>query len=236
MTIKFTTIQSDSIGKYLKTIREQKNISLEEVSRHTKIKLHFLKAVEDDRIQDLTDLPYARLTILNYTRYIGVDSNEVLNTFDKQTKKIPEKKVIGSRVDKKEDYEKKVLIPKIVFQIVLLIIFVVILFVVGFYLHKKGKLQRNIFEQPKDYSSELIPEQKNIKKFDVDKTQETPVDTTSIEEIKFAYKEEEFLQKYIFENKHSPWYVVPKYIKSEDSTFIKNYKNGHKEHSAKSRY
>lgn len=236
MTIKFSSIPNETIGKYLKKIREQKNISLEEISRFTKIKIHFLNAIEDDRMQDITDLTYARLTILNYARYIGADTNEVLNFFDKHTKKKPEKKVIGSRVDKKKDYEKKVLIPKIVFQIVLLIFFVTILFGVGFYLNKKGELQRNIFEKPKDYSSEQIPEQKDVKKLDVDKTQETAVDTTSREEIKFKYKEGEFLQKYIFENKQSPWYVVPKYIKSEKSTTERNYKNWHKEHSATSRY
>ncbi len=217
MTIKFSSTQSDSIGKYLKAIREQKDISLEEISRFTKIKLHFLKAVEDDHIQNITDLSYARLTILNYARYIDVDTNEILNLFDKHAKKKPEKKVIGFRIDKKKDYEKKVLIPKIVFQILLLIIFVGILFVVGFHLHKKGELQRDILKQPKDYPSEQISEHKEVKELDVEETKETLVDTIKMKQIKFKYKEEEFLQKYIFENKHSPWYIVPKYIKTEKS-------------------
>lgn len=232
MTIKYSSIQYDTVGEYLKSIREQKNIALNEISRFTKIKLHFLKAIEDDRIQDITDLTYARLTILNYARYIGADTNEVLNLFNKHTEKKPTKKVIGSGINKKKNYEKKILIPKIVFQVLALIIFVGALFGLGYYLHQKGELQRNIFKEPEKYLSE----QKTAKKSEMDKIKETLGDTTSIKQIEFKYKEEKLLKKYILNDKHSPWYIMPKYIKSKETAPGRSYKNRHKEQCATGRY
>jgi len=219
MTIKYSSMQHHTVGEYLKNIREQKNISLDEISKSTKIKLHFLKAIEDEQIKEITDLAYAKLTVLNYARYVGANLTETLNLFNKNIPKKPAKRVVGFRINKKKDYEKKILIPKIVFQGLALIIFVVVLFGLGYYLHQKGELQRNIFNESQKYLSD----QKTAQKSEIDKIKETRVDTTSIKQIEFKYKsegsasggEEKLLKKYILDDKHSPWYIMPKYIKSE---------------------
>jgi len=211
MTIKYSSVQYETVGEYLKNIREQKNISLDEISKSTKIKLHFLKAIEDEQIKEITDLAYAKLTVLNYARYVGANLTETLNLFNKNISQKPVKRVVGFRINKKKDYEKKILIPKIVFQVLILIVFVGALFGLGYYLHQKGELQRNIFNESQKYLSE----QKTAQKSEIDKIKETRVDTTSIKQIEFKYKEEKLLKKYILDDKHSPWYIMPKYIKSE---------------------
>ncbi|MEA3475183.1 MAG: helix-turn-helix domain-containing protein [Candidatus Cloacimonadota bacterium] len=240
MTIKYSSMQYETVGEYLRNIREQKNISLDEISKSTKIKLHFLKAIEDEQIKDITDLAYARLTVLNYARYVGANLTETLNLFNKNIQKRPAKKVIGFRINKKEDYEKKILIPRIVFQVLILIIFVGALFGLGYYLHQKGELQRNIFKEPQKYLSE----QEAAKESEMDKIKETLGDTTSIKQIEFKYKsegstfggEEKLLKKYILNDKHSPWYIMPKYIKSRKTAPGRSYKNRHKEQCATGRY
>ncbi len=222
MTIKYSSMQYETVGEYLKNIREQKNISLDEISKFTKIKLHFLKAIEDEQIKDITDLAYARLTVLNYARYVGANLTETLNLFNKNIQKKPAKKVVGFRINKKKDYEKKILIPKIVFQVLVLIIFVGALFELGYYLHQKGELQRNIFNESQKYLSEQKTAKESVPTHR-DKIKETLGDTTSIKQIEFKYKsegstsggEEKLLKKYILNDKHSPWYIMPKYIKSE---------------------
>jgi len=50
----------ESPGKYLKAERELRNLSLEEVSKSTKIKEDFLKAIEEDRYEFLPPVVYVK--------------------------------------------------------------------------------------------------------------------------------------------------------------------------------
>ena len=68
----------DSPGKHLKQERELRNLSLDEVSKSTRIKKHFIKAIEEDRF-DLCPPPfYVKGFLANYARYLGVDPREIL--------------------------------------------------------------------------------------------------------------------------------------------------------------
>ena len=50
----------ESLGKYLKAEREVRNLSLEEVSKFTKIRENFLRAIEEDRYEFLPPAIYVK--------------------------------------------------------------------------------------------------------------------------------------------------------------------------------
>jgi transcriptional regulator with XRE-family HTH domain len=67
-----------SIGNFLKKERESKNLSLEEVSKSTRIKEHFLKAIEEDRF-DLCPSPfYVKGFLTHYARFLGLDPKDII--------------------------------------------------------------------------------------------------------------------------------------------------------------
>lgn len=68
----------DSIGTYLKSAREAKKISLEEISRASKIRRAILEAIERDQGEILLPEVIVKGYIETYARHVGLDPNEVL--------------------------------------------------------------------------------------------------------------------------------------------------------------
>jgi len=63
----------DSVGGRLKATREEKNLSLDEVARATKIRKEFLLAIEEDRLDALPGSVFARGFVRTYADFLGVD-------------------------------------------------------------------------------------------------------------------------------------------------------------------
>ena len=70
-------------GKYLKTERELSGLSIEEAAESTKIREHFLKAIEEDRYELLPPGLYLRGFLMAYAKYLGLDPNDVLLRYKK---------------------------------------------------------------------------------------------------------------------------------------------------------
>jgi len=71
-----------SFGKHLKVRREKKDISIEEVSKATKISISVLQALENDQYDDLPPKVYVRGFIRSYCRYVGSDETELLRSYE----------------------------------------------------------------------------------------------------------------------------------------------------------
>ena len=67
----------EGAGTQLKRIREEKNLSLDEVSRATKIKKEFLIAIEEERFDSLPGPVFARGFVRAYADYLGADGREL---------------------------------------------------------------------------------------------------------------------------------------------------------------
>jgi transcriptional regulator with XRE-family HTH domain len=68
----------ESPGKLLQTERKRQRLSLNEVSRSTRIKEPFLAALEEDRY-DLCPSPfYVRAFIISYARHLGLNPDEIV--------------------------------------------------------------------------------------------------------------------------------------------------------------
>jgi transcriptional regulator with XRE-family HTH domain len=97
----------ESPGKYLKTERELRGLSREEVAESTKIREHFLKAIEEDRYELLPPGLYLRGFLTAYARYLGLDPNDVVRRYQKYLEELtiskerplePQKPVLHKRV------------------------------------------------------------------------------------------------------------------------------------------
>jgi cytoskeleton protein RodZ len=81
-----------SLGEFLRSEREKKHITLEQIASATKINVKTLNALEHDNYESLPAKPFIRGFVNSYTRYIGLDSKFVLEKYesflsDKSSKK-----------------------------------------------------------------------------------------------------------------------------------------------------
>jgi cytoskeletal protein RodZ len=61
----------DSLGKILKRIRESKNLSIEEVSERSRIPRHIVSIIEEDRLNEIKSIFYAKSFVKTYAAFLG---------------------------------------------------------------------------------------------------------------------------------------------------------------------
>jgi cytoskeleton protein RodZ len=83
-----------SVGAYLSQERKQKNISLPDVAKVTRISIQYLEALEKDEFQTLPASIFVRGFLRTYAAQIGLDPREILNMYEAQMDSlhVPEKK------------------------------------------------------------------------------------------------------------------------------------------------
>lgn len=117
-----------TLGEKLRQFRTEKELSLKEVSRITKVSVKYLTAIEDGRFNDLPGDVYARSFLKVYTKFLGVDTKKFLdlyqseNTIYNKTRKIEND--FTKPVEKISRFN--LLITPKLFKMALLIVFVVI--------------------------------------------------------------------------------------------------------------
>lgn len=78
-----------TVGQYLQRQREANNISLENVAQRTRIKLAYLKALEEEAFHRIPAEPYVRGFLRCYAKFIGLDPSEVLAVYRNQVEPPP---------------------------------------------------------------------------------------------------------------------------------------------------
>ena len=71
----------ESLGKKLKTVREDKNLSLEYISQETNISSRYLEALEREDFSSFPSEPYVIGFLRNYGDYLGLDQEEILSLY-----------------------------------------------------------------------------------------------------------------------------------------------------------
>ena len=71
-----------TIGNYLKSGREAKNIRLSDVARSTKISKWYLDCLEKDEFDKIPGGPYVKGYIASYASFIGIEEDEILKRYD----------------------------------------------------------------------------------------------------------------------------------------------------------
>ncbi len=77
----------ESFGTYLRNEREARKISLEEISRATKIRRTILEAMENDRAEVLPPEVFLKGFLEAYARYVGLNPEEVLVRYNEWKRK-----------------------------------------------------------------------------------------------------------------------------------------------------
>ncbi|MGB5285508.1 MAG: helix-turn-helix domain-containing protein [Polyangiales bacterium] len=77
-------MRRDSIGDFLKTEREMRRLSIEEVSSTTRIPRRTLESLEEDRFEELPSGVFVRGFIKAYATAVDIDADEVLARFDSE--------------------------------------------------------------------------------------------------------------------------------------------------------
>ena len=73
---------SDSLGSYLRAEREQRRVSLQEISAATKIQVKFLRALEEDAYDQLPPAPLYVVGFLRaYAQCLSLDPEEVVTAY-----------------------------------------------------------------------------------------------------------------------------------------------------------
>ncbi len=70
-----------TIGNYLKSGREARNIRLSEVARSTKISKWYLDCLEKDEFDKIPGGPYIKGYIASYASFIGIEEDGVLKRY-----------------------------------------------------------------------------------------------------------------------------------------------------------
>ncbi len=105
-----------TLGDYLRTEREKKGISLEQLASATKVNIRLLSSLENDDYSELPAKPFIRGFVISYCRFVGLDSNEVLTFYrhfmDKHAQERPdlEKGHRGYAFERKETERSKAIL------------------------------------------------------------------------------------------------------------------------------
>jgi len=68
-----------SLGQYLLKKRQEKGLSLEKISQDTKILISYLKAIEEDKFDELPPPAYLKAIIKKYAQYLRLNQEEVID-------------------------------------------------------------------------------------------------------------------------------------------------------------
>jgi len=66
-----------TVGEYLRKLREEKGITLEQIASETNIRLAYLQAIENDQTDQLPSLPQAKGFTRLYAAHLGISSRDV---------------------------------------------------------------------------------------------------------------------------------------------------------------
>ncbi len=89
-----------TVSELLKKARLEKNIDFSEVEKETRIKVSFIKALEDGQYRKLPSFAYARGFLANYARYLELDVPMVLALFRREFDQKKEEKLLPPGLSK----------------------------------------------------------------------------------------------------------------------------------------
>ena len=128
-----------NIGLKLKNKREDNGLSIEEVAEDLKMRPSQIISIEEGRTDDFKDVFYLKYFIRDYAKYLGLDSERILDEFNEYlfdiTSKIPTDLIEKAKRDKKETQStyspytkesKKIRVPKLVIGLFAVIVVIIV--------------------------------------------------------------------------------------------------------------
>lgn len=142
------------IGEKLKNAREEHGVSKEEAAEDLNLRVSQIENIEEGNLKVFKDVFYLKCFIRDYSKYLGLDEEEIIDEFNEfffeETSKIPIKEIEKASLEKQKEQkaEKKVvspytmeeqpkskIVPVIVTLIILLLVFLIIYIIVTKYIN-----------------------------------------------------------------------------------------------------
>lgn len=98
----------ESLGTIFKEIREKNGITLEEIENTTKIRTKYLKAIEDDKFDEIPGKVYAKGFVKSYAKYLKIDQEPVIiemieEAFGENKAVLEESTTVEAEIPKREE-------------------------------------------------------------------------------------------------------------------------------------
>jgi len=77
-------VHSYTLGEQLKNLRSEGRVSLNEVSRETKIPVKYIEMIEEGRYNELPPDVYVKGFLKAYAEFLGVDSNKTISMYQRE--------------------------------------------------------------------------------------------------------------------------------------------------------
>lgn len=119
----------EKLGEYLRRKREEKNLTLEEIAKESRIQKRYLEALEKEEYGDLPGETYIKGFLRNYCSIIGVNGDEVVSRYDKEMQDEKQEAIVEEIV--KRDWKEKKLVVNSLIALIVLIIFYLMVTVAG---------------------------------------------------------------------------------------------------------
>ena len=71
-----------TVGQLLKSRRNSKEISLEEISQELKISIYTLEQIENDQVTNNADIIFYIGHLRSYSNFLELDSRQLINDFN----------------------------------------------------------------------------------------------------------------------------------------------------------
>mgnify|MGYP001608444998 CR=1 FL=1 len=117
-------------GERLYEERLKRGLTLEEVSKATKIRSSFLSSIEKGEYKKLPSGTYAHGFVRNYARFLGLPENELLALFKREYDEEKFVKVLPDGLVKKDDFPLKRIKFAQTFKILILIFLILIAYII----------------------------------------------------------------------------------------------------------
>lgn len=97
-------VESHTLGEKLKMVREEANVSLNEISKATKVRKIYLEKLEEGKFDELPPEVYVRGFLKSYAKYLGIEMTDVMRLYEKEQgiaeniKKLNEPKIRKKRI------------------------------------------------------------------------------------------------------------------------------------------
>ena len=132
------------IGIKLKEKREENGVSIEEAAEDLKLRPSQIISIEEGKKEDFDDVFYLKYFIRDYAKYLGLDSEKILDEFNEylfdMTSKIPVDLIERAKKEKKNEEEvsspytkddsKKSILPKVFICLGIVIVLIIVGYVI----------------------------------------------------------------------------------------------------------
>ncbi len=198
----------ESIGLYLKELRESKNLSLEDISEKTRMPVKYLQIIEENKFEEFASIGYARASISSYVKFLKGDEVKVINTFDEKFHVNNRKHYIAESSGSK-DFPKKYLLSTQLIAYFFLTLLVIFLGTVTWHFAKSGML-KSPFKTIMKNDKKMEPSAKMKNKIAIKDTilKNAIADEIAKNEIKINEKSfldtTDYVNQLLFDNKNNP--------------------------------